>query len=206
MCVKKKFAKAFTLIELLVTMSVLAIVLSVGVPSFVEVVQSGRITTAVNCFNGALYKARSEAVKRSGNVTVCPYGTDTTCGNNWNNGALVFSEGATASSTPDLGNAAVDADSTVLRVCPAVHESLSIVMAASSDRTVDTVNNRSFIRFSRDGRANWQLGYFAACDQRNSDQWKGMNIGLSGDIRVARLHSDSDAIVDAFNRKITSCQ
>ena len=205
MRVKKKLVKAFTLIELLVTMSVMAILLSVGVPSFVEVVQNGRISSAVNCLNGALYKARSEAVKRSANVTVCPYETDVTCGTNWNNGALVFSEGAAAASTADLDEAEVDTGSTVLRVCPALHEDLTIVAAASSDRTVDTVNARSFIRYSREGSANWQLGYFAVCDERSSDKWKGINVGLSGDLRIARLHSDDDAIVDAFNRKIDSC-
>lgn len=186
-------------------MSVMAIVLALGVPSFIEVVQDRRISSAVSCLNSALYKARSEAVKRSGNVTVCPYGTDTTCGDNWNNGALVFSEGAMAPSTADLDDAEVDTDSTVLRVCPTIHEDVSIVVEASSDRTVDTVNARTFIRYSREGHVNWQLGYFAACDKRSSDNWKGINVGLSGDIRVARLHADSDAIVDAFNRKIDSC-
>ena len=53
-----------TLIELLVTVTVLAIVLGLGVPSFSRLIASNRIASQTNEFTGALQLARSEAVRR----------------------------------------------------------------------------------------------------------------------------------------------
>lgn len=203
--VMKKYYTGFTLVELMITVAVLAIVLSVGVPSFGEIIKDSRISAATSCFTGALHAARSEAVKRSTNVTVCPYGDDNSCGTNWSNGALVFSEGRTAPTTPDLDAAMLEADSQVIRVCKLSSSDLTINALGSSDRTVASAAARSFIRYSRKGRANWSLGYFSICDDRSSEHWSASNINLSGDIRTARLASDGHAVVDAFNRKIESC-
>lgn len=61
-----------TLIELLTTMSVVAIVLSIGVPSFQSLVASNQVTTTTNLFVAAMSLARSEALKRSATVRVKP--------------------------------------------------------------------------------------------------------------------------------------
>lgn len=201
----KKHYTGFTLIELMITVAILAIVLSIGAPSFGEIVKNGRLSAAASCFNGALHAARSEAVKRSTNVTVCPFGDDNTCGTDWSTGALVFTEGRTAPSTPDLDAAALDTDSQVIRVCELSNSELTVSALGSSDRTVASAAARSFIRYSRKGRANWTLGYFSICDDRSSEHWSASNISLSGDIRTARLSSDGHAVVDAYNRKIESC-
>lgn len=59
-----------TLIELLTTMSVIAIVLSFGVPSFQSLMASNQITTTTNLFVATMSLARSEAMKRSKTITV----------------------------------------------------------------------------------------------------------------------------------------
>ena len=197
--------KGFTLIELLVAVAILAILVSIGLPSFSEAVKNSKLSSAAGCLSTALFSARSEAVKRSVNVTVCPYGDDASCGSDWSNGALVFSEGSTATDTADLDSAAVDTDSTVIRVCSISDSDVEISATASTDRTSGSANPRKFIRYSRQGVANWNLGYFCVSDDRSSDNWKGFNIGLSGDIRTARLAADETSLVDAFNRKMSSC-
>ncbi len=198
--------KGFTFVELIVTMAVAIVLLGVAVPSFVQVLKDGRLSSDATCLNLALFAARSEAVKRSSDVTVCPYGSANQCGSDWNDGVLVFSEGAGLTPTSSLGTAAVDATSTVIRSCPPFHDDHSITAIASSDRSVSTAESREFIRFGRDGTSNWNLGYFAICDDREADGWKGINIGLSGDIKPSRLHVDADAVTDVFNRKITACR
>lgn len=195
----------FTLLELLVAMAVAAILLGVGVPSFLQTVKSGRISSEATCLNLALFSARSEAVRRSSDVTVCPYETANSCGTDWNKGVLVFTEGAGVDATADLETAVVDADSTIIRSCPPVHEDNSMLAVASSNRSVGTAQKRKFIRYSRQGDSNWEPGYFAVCDDRTADRWKALNIGISGDIRSARTHADMDSLVDAFGRKIASC-
>jgi type IV fimbrial biogenesis protein FimT len=61
----------FTLVELMFTIMVLAVLLGIGVPNFREFVRNSRMTAAANDLLGDLSLARSEAVKRRAQVTVC---------------------------------------------------------------------------------------------------------------------------------------
>lgn len=73
----------FTLIELMVTLSVVAITLAVGVPSFQGIVSDNRLSSAANGLIGAINIARSEAIKRGRSVAITPTGTD------WNDGGTI---------------------------------------------------------------------------------------------------------------------
>lgn len=65
-----KFCRGFTLLELMVTVAVLAILVTVGVPSFQTLIQNNRVTTQTNELVTALNAGRTEAVKRGRNVQV----------------------------------------------------------------------------------------------------------------------------------------
>lgn len=65
-------ARGFTLIELLVVVTVLAILLTVGIPSFRDTIISNRIKNASFDVYSSLIQARSEAVTRNNTVTVTP--------------------------------------------------------------------------------------------------------------------------------------
>ncbi len=71
----------FTLVELIITLTIAAILVTVAVPSFQDVIQNNRVTTQANEFLTALSIARSEALKRGRNVTM----TADTAGS-WENG------------------------------------------------------------------------------------------------------------------------
>ncbi|MBI3343663.1 MAG: GspH/FimT family pseudopilin [Gammaproteobacteria bacterium] len=79
----------FTLIELLITLTVVAILATVAVPSFMTFIQNNRVTSQTNDLVTALNIARSEAIKRNGAVTVCSR-TGTVCGGGWADGWLVM--------------------------------------------------------------------------------------------------------------------
>lgn len=90
--------RGFTLVELMVTIAVAAILLTVGVPSFRELIQNNRVTTSNNALITALQLARSEAVKRGRSITVCASTDGTSCAASvdWTTGWIVTTDPADA--------------------------------------------------------------------------------------------------------------
>jgi type IV fimbrial biogenesis protein FimT len=66
------------MIELMVTVALASVLLAIAVPSFNQMVVSSRLTTQTNEMVAAVSLARSEAIKRNGNVTLCRAATNLT--------------------------------------------------------------------------------------------------------------------------------
>ncbi len=81
--------RGFTLIELLVTLAVAAILLTVAVPNYQMFVMNSRMASQANEIVGALSLARSEAVKRGAQVSVCASSNGSTCTGSWTQGWVV---------------------------------------------------------------------------------------------------------------------
>ena len=76
----------FTLIELMVTLAIAAVLMMVGVPSFVAFQRNSELTSQTNSLLAALNAARTEAMKRNTNAYVIPGGS----ANKWSDGWIVF--------------------------------------------------------------------------------------------------------------------
>ncbi|RJG08010.1 pilus assembly protein FimT [Noviherbaspirillum cavernae] len=74
------------MIEMLTVLSICAILLAVGVPSFRNLLQSQQLTTTANDFFAAINLARSEAIQRGTRVDLVPAGN----GSDWDSGWVVF--------------------------------------------------------------------------------------------------------------------
>lgn len=84
----------FTLVELIVTIAVLAILLAIAIPNFQVFIVNGRMTSAANDMMTTLGFARSEAIKRAANITVCASSSGSACsGGTWENGWIVLDAG-----------------------------------------------------------------------------------------------------------------
>jgi len=151
------YAYGFTLIELLATLAVMAIVLSIGVPSYHELIRSNRLTTQINEFSASLNLARSEAIRRGLRVTVRKRGDQ------WESGWQIF--------TDLSGNGIFDQSSgdELLRQ----HDALANGYTLRGNH-----NFVNFVAFLADGSSN-NMGAFALCD--NSD---GSNIPHPGTSRL----------------------
>lgn len=101
--------RGFTLIELLVTMAVAAILLTIAVPNFQMFVMNNRMASQANDLITALNLARSEAVKRAANVTVCASSDGASCTGDWAAGWIVRD----AAGTPILVQRALGGGSTM---------------------------------------------------------------------------------------------
>lgn len=82
---RKPIATGFTLIELLTTIAIAAILLVIGVPSFISFQRNSELTAATNSLISAINAARGEAMKRGMNAMVIPSN-----GTTWRNGWTVF--------------------------------------------------------------------------------------------------------------------
>lgn len=68
--------RGFTMIELMVTVLILGILTSVALPSFKEFIANQRIKSSSFDLMSTLNQARSEAIKRNGQVTIAPINND----------------------------------------------------------------------------------------------------------------------------------
>ena len=69
-----KTHNGFTLIELMVVIAIAAIIMTIAVPSFAQLVGQQRVKAAANDFKSSVALARSEARKRGVNTSIRPIG------------------------------------------------------------------------------------------------------------------------------------
>jgi len=86
----------FTLVELLVAIAVLAILLALAAPNFNDATLSARLNGFANSLVASAQVARSEAIKRNSDITLCASADGSTCAGSggWEQGWVVLS-GAT---------------------------------------------------------------------------------------------------------------
>lgn len=145
-------AGGFTLIELLVALAVLAILLTIAVPSYRQMVEQARTDSQSGELLTTLQFARSEAVKRNSRVTVCKSSDGETCATagDWSAGWIVF---------PDpVSPGTVDTGEIVLLV----HAALSRSTVTSDAGVANAISFLSSGR-ARTGAGAMQSGDLAVC-------------------------------------------
>ncbi len=88
-------ATGVTLVELLAVMAIVAILLTIGIPSYQYVSTSYRVSGEVNGLLGDLQFARGEAIKEGQTVTACISTNGQSCAagaTGWHQGWIVFSD------------------------------------------------------------------------------------------------------------------
>lgn len=134
----------FTLIELLMVVTIAAILMALGVPSFHALLVKRSVQGAALALVSDLRFARSEALRRSSPVTICSLAVNTTdtCSGapaNWANGWMVFADPANRGTR--------DAGEEIVRVQQAPSNIATIQSA------VNPTNDRPTITFEANGWA-----------------------------------------------------
>lgn len=83
-----RVANGFTLVELLVTLAIAAILTTIALPSFQEMIANNRISSVSNELLTSISTARTEAIKRGRSVTI-----QSNQGNTWEGGWQIFIDG-----------------------------------------------------------------------------------------------------------------
>ena len=135
----KKKNTGFTLLEAIITVSIAAILASIALPNLQSFVASSRMENGMGRFHMALAYARSEAIKRGFDVSICVSNANqTACDtsrNDYAKGWLIFTDydgngvydnSVTADTT---GDGIADSAETILQVSPALDKKISITNA-----------------------------------------------------------------------------
>jgi type IV fimbrial biogenesis protein FimT len=101
--------RGYTLIELMITVSILAVLTMVALPSFQEAFLSNRLASFGNTFSASVQLARSEAIKRNARVVLCKStdGASCTTSGDWAGGWMGFADNGAGST--HAGNGSFDA-------------------------------------------------------------------------------------------------
>jgi type IV fimbrial biogenesis protein FimT len=85
-------AAGFTLLELMLTVSIVAIMLAIAVPSFRYVTTANRASAEINGLLGDMQFARGEAIREGLPITICSSSDGATClgSTAWNSGWIVY--------------------------------------------------------------------------------------------------------------------
>ncbi len=180
-------AAGFTLIELLVTISILAILLSLAVPSFITFQKNSELTSAANSLVSALNAARSEAMKRNLNAMVVPLDSGRT---NWSKGWIVFVD-------TDLDGVYTAGTDQLLFTRDALPSYIAVTGTDSAALTPSYIlyNGSGFLRTTAGASATNTTLSIARNDVSGSvgyAQIRRLKVALTGRIRVCTPTSGTD--------------
>jgi type IV fimbrial biogenesis protein FimT len=162
-------SRGLTLPELVTALTVLAVATSMAVPSFNQLRLDNERARIVNSFVHSLFLARSESIKRSVAVTLCPSRDGEYCaeaGTPWHVGWIVFAnDGHTRLDVRDAGED---------------------VIHAAGPWTAGTIHsNRSSYSF-RPHRQGVVNGTIVFCDRQGSAHARAIIVSQTGRPRISQ--------------------
>lgn len=101
-------AQAFTLVELVAGLAILGVLLALALPSYARFIADQQLLNEARRLADGIMLARSEAIKRNGNVVICAASAAVACGDatSWHGGWVMF-EDANFNAEFDSGEAMV---------------------------------------------------------------------------------------------------
>lgn len=191
-----------TLIEVLTAILILGVIVGLGGPSFIQLVQNNRIETRVSAVLQLINQARAEATAQRRVVTVCGSLDGATCSDDvtaWSNRVISF----------------VDCDGDGV-----LDPAGGAVPCAAADTVLLNIENGSpGVTTRLDGFANGRFsfgtqGFLVApgtgtvrfCDSRGATSARALNIAATGRVNAATdINSPTDGVVNDHSRANVTC-
>lgn len=158
-------------------LAIAGILAATATPAMQNIVYEQRLTAHVNELFGDLQLARSEAIKRVAQVTLCKSSDGTACSttSNWQTGWIVFAD--------TNGNEAVDSGETIIKVHQALESGVTLRYGSSYD----------YVYYKSDGTA-WPNATFTFCDTRGVTNARAIIVSNTGRARVSSEASDGGSL------------
>ena len=156
--------RAYTLVELLVTISIVAILATLALPSYFFLVNSSRHNAEINEFIGGAMLTRSEAVKRGQQTALCTSVDGTSCSTvaNWDEGWIAFVD--------SNANDVRDSSEVLVKIREAMKSGFSFRSSGSIGKK---------IRFQANGMP-LESGTLTLCDPRGVSKVEAVIVTASG--------------------------
>lgn len=182
--IRRHFSRGFTAIELMVTVAILAVLAGLAAPSFNPIIERWRVRQVSEELQSTFYFARSEAIKRGGNVTILrsdegggctAVGTDTSL---WSCGWIVFA---------DMDNdGKQDSGEDTLQTAPAPNK-VNVQFTNTSDaKLTDPIKVDRWGRFSS---TNAAIDFAFRLTPKSGSAASASSICVSSSGRIKRLDS-----------------
>jgi type IV fimbrial biogenesis protein FimT len=182
--------RGFSLIELMVVIAIAAVLFGIGVPNMQQYVVSSRLSSTSNEFFTTLNLARSEAVRRSAQVTLVTSGAANS--RDWTTGWTMFVD--------TNRDGALSAGEEVLRVGPALENPTTMFGSANFGTSVS---------FDSTGRLTSGGGTFVICHGTalvvdGLARSRALILNSAGRARVA-FDSNNDHIPETDTGAVPNC-
>lgn len=179
-------AGGYSLYELIGTVGLVALVLSLGVPSFGRIVAEHRLKVEVDVLFHAIHLARKESIVRRREVTLCPSANGRDClpGFDWSEGFIMFVN------LDRDGPAERDPDEPVIQ------------RYSTSSHNLILANRRSFSFRTTALRAT--NGTFTLCDKARRGAARRLIVSYTGRPRVSLIGRDRNPRQCSDYVKLTS--
>jgi len=164
-----KNAGGFTIIELMFAITLLAILLAIGIPSYNEIINNNRVTAQNNELVTALQYTRSEALRKARPTTLCASADGATCSavTNWATGWISFS---------DLnGDGTLNGADVLLQVWP------------STNGLTLTSTTRTFVRYSSSGMPSGTETFSLKKPGCSGNKARRIDIGTTGRVSTTKV-------------------
>jgi type IV fimbrial biogenesis protein FimT len=176
----------FTLIELLVTLVIMAILISLGIPSFTKMTERAEFRSDLSLLHRTISMARAKATYTGWPVAVCPLDTSNKCHNDWTQSLTVF-EDRNSNNIKDENE-------------PLVY----LIESEEDKRIVRQFNRNSAISFSPRGHAFGSNGTLIYCQNGSSTLGGTIIIANTGRIRLGE-DKNNDGIAENSKGKNINC-
>ncbi len=172
----------FTLIELMITLTIAAIVLTVGVPSFQTMILNNSRVAQVNEFIGVLNMARSEAIKRGSRVVICRSTNGSSCATDttgiWEGGWIAFVD----RNQNGVLNAGAPDNEELLKVQSSIANKFTLRSGSAFTQWIAYRSNGTSEGNAVD--SGNILGIFGLCDKRGVDHARFVEVTNTGRTNV----------------------